>query len=175
MKKLVGLLFIICVFSLAEAKISKKYKRPMLQVAPRMSLYINDFYADGTAFGLGGDIIINPLRSIGFRLGMSELRFNGGTAFTINSQSNNFIPRLDALIYIPMHGAQPFAHFGFGLSTSEYLTLVAVGGGMGVDYYAQKSFAFTVDPGIYILSASNGGSQTEVTFRLNAGIKFGIQ
>lgn len=174
MKKIMIILLLLIVVSFVDAKVGKRFGRPMLQVEPKMSLYINDIIADGTAFGLGGDVIINPMRNMGFRLNMMELRFNGGTSFTVNYGMMGYIPRFDALIYIPMQGAQPFGHVGFGLTTYEGFTLFAIGGGVGFDFYMQKTMAFSIEPGIYIVSASNGTSQTEVVFRLTGGVKFGI-
>lgn len=178
MKKIMTVLLLLIVVSLLEAKVGRRFGRPLLQVEPRMSLYINDYGFSnpdgGTGFGIGGDVIINPIRTMGFRLNMMELHFGEGTAFTLNSGFLGFIPRFDALIYIPMQGAQPFGHVGFSLATFEGFTLFAIGGGVGFDFYTQKTMAFSIEPGIYIVNYSNGNSDTEVIFRLTGGVKFGI-
>ena len=174
MKKILVILIMVLVVSSLEAKIGKRYGRSMLQVEPRASFYINDAATGETVFGLACDFIFNPFPSLGFRIGLTELRFNGGTVFSMNYGSPALLPSIDGLFYISMRGVQPFVHAGLGLVTREGFTLLAVGGGMGFDYFLNRSTAFSIEPGIYIVNQSNGESDTEVVFRLTVGVKFDL-
>jgi len=168
MKKLFIILAILFMVSTMNAK---GIKKPFVEIAPRTSLYI-----DGeTTFGLGCDVIFNPLRNIGLRVEFVELLFDGGTFFNLNQGFFNTLPSIDALIYIPMQRFQPYFFAGFGISTGEGTTSLAVGGGMGFDFSLGKGNSLFLEPGIYILSFSSGGySDTDVMFRFSAGAKFDI-
>jgi hypothetical protein len=167
MKKLFIILAILFMVSSMSAK---GIKKPFVEIAPRTSLYI-----DGeTTFGLGCDLIFNPRRNIGLRIGLAELQFNGGTHFNLNQGALNALPKIDVLIYMPMRRVQAYIHAGFGLTTVEGFTVLAIGGGMGFDFSMAKGTRLFLEPGIYILNTSNGASNTDVMFRLSAGAKFGI-
>lgn len=168
MKKLFIILAILVMVSSMNAK---GIKKPFVEISPRTSLYI-----DGDAtFGLGCDIIFNPLRNIGLRVEFVELLFDGGTFFNLNQGFFNTLPSIDVLIYIPMQRFQPYFFAGFGISTGEGTTSLAVGGGMGFDFSMGRGNSLFLEPGIYILSFSSGAaSDTDVMFRLSAGAKFDI-
>ncbi len=167
MKKFLLIVTVLLIVSSAEARILKK---PLIEIAPRASVYISE----DNAFGIGSDIVFNPLRNIGFRLEAVELLFNDGTYFMLNHGALKTLPKIDALIYIPMQQMSPYIHTGFGFITGEGATLLALGGGMGFDLRMQKGTTLFIEPGLYILSISDGESDTDVLFRLSFGAKFGL-
>jgi len=167
MKKFLMILTILLVMSSAEARILKK---PLIEIAPRASVYLSE----DNAFGIGSDVVFNPFRKIGFRLEAVELLFNDGTYFILNHGAIKTLPKIDALIYIPMQQMSPYIHTGFGLITGEGSTLLALGGGMGFDLYMRRGTTLFIEPGLYILSFSNGAGDTDVLFRLTFGAKFGL-
>lgn len=173
MKKiLLGLVVLSMVTSL-NARVLKK---SVIEIAPRVSIYIGELNAFGMNpdFGIGSDIVFNPLKNIGFRIGAGEILFNGGTYFMLNQGTLSTFPKFDALIYIPMRQMNPYVHAGFGLTTGEGFTLLAIGGGMGFDFQMRKGTTLFIEPGLYIVSASNGESDTDAVFRLTLGAKFGL-
>ncbi len=167
MKKFLMILAVLLIVSTAEARTLKK---PLIEIAPRASVYLSE----DNAFGIGSDVVFNPFRNIGFRLEAVELLFNDGTYFMLNHGTFKTLPKIDALIYIPMQQMSPYIHTGFGLVTGEGATLLALGGGMGFDLYMRRGTTLFIEPGLYILHFSNGMSDTDVLFRLSFGAKFGI-
>ncbi|UCG91595.1 MAG: hypothetical protein JSV97_11025 [candidate division WOR-3 bacterium] len=164
------ILLILVVLSIVTSLNARVVKKSMIEIAPRLSIYISE----DNAFGIGSDIIFNPLKNIGFRIEAGELLFNGGTYFMLNHGALSTFPKIDALIYIPMRQMNPYIHTGLGLTTGEGFTLLAIGGGMGFDFEMRRGTTLFIEPGLYILSASNGASDTDVVFRLTLGAKFGL-
>ena len=162
MKKLFIILLLVLCISTAYAK---KAKRPLVQFAPKASLYIGS-----VRFGVGAEVVFNPLRSLGFRMGLTEVTFGtGGTAFNLNHGTS-----FDIFFYIPMRKLQPYAYAGFGLSANGG-TRFSIDGGIGLDFVMSRGMNFFVEPGIVISSISVGGvSNTDFMFRLSGGVKFGI-
>lgn len=158
MKKITIIVAIMLLVVAAEAK------RPLVEVEPKASLYIGS-----VRFGLGCDVVFNPLRTVGFRLGVTELSFGDYTQFYLNQGSS-----LDALIYFPMRGMQPYVHTGFGFNmidteagSSTYFT---IRGGLGLNYPWSRGSNLFVEPGVII----SGNGDTDVWFRLSVGGRFGI-
>jgi len=160
MKKLLVVLLLVLCLSAAYAK---RYKRPLVELGPKASLYIGS-----VNFGIGADVVINPLKNIGFRLDVTEVIFGDATVFSLNRGAS-----LDAFIYIPMKGVQPYAFVGFGLSANGG-TIFLIRGGMGFDFVMNKKLKLFAEPGIIFTSVSNGASDTDVTFRVSGGARFGI-
>ncbi len=141
---------------------AKRY-RSLVEVEPKVSLYIGS-----VRFGLGCDVIFNPLKTVSFRFGLTELSFGNYTQFYLN-----FGNSLDALIYFPMRGPQPYVHAGFGfnmIGNGGSVTLFSIRGGLGLTYPWSRATNLFVEPGVII--TDNG--DTDVTFRLSIGARFGV-
>jgi hypothetical protein len=73
----------------ADAKI---LKRSLIEQGPKATLYINDEFN----FGIGVEAVVNLLRSVGFRLNLTEVTFDP-TTFYFNRAGS-----IDVFVYIPM-------------------------------------------------------------------------
>jgi hypothetical protein len=158
MKKIAIIAVLLFLVVAGEAKGS------LIEVEPKASLYIGS-----VRFGLGCDVIVNPLKNVGFRLSFTELSFGDYTQFYLNMGNS-----LDALIYFPVRGIQPYVHTGFGFNmidtdagSSTYYT---IRGGLGLNYPWSRNSILFVEPGVII--AGNG--ESDVWFRLSVGARFGI-
>ena len=171
MKKVVLLMVILIAVSTMDAAASKKLRKSVLDIGTRFSFY-TDF--DDTQFGLGCDFVFNPFKNIGLRVELAELLFNGGTLFSLNHGAFKTFPKTDLLIYLTGREIQPYLHAGFGLVTGDGLTFIMMGGGMGIDYYMNRKFALTLEPGLYFMHASDGASESDLLLRISAGTKFSI-
>jgi len=161
MKKILVVVAILLFIVAAEAK---RY-RPLVEVEPKANLYIGS-----VRFGLGCDILVNPLKTVGFRFSLTELSFGNYTQFYLNFGSS-----LDALIYFPMRGMQPYVHTGLGFHMLDTdpggtNTFFTIRGGLGLNYPWSRGTNFFVEPGVII--TDNG--DTDVTFRLSVGARFGV-
>lgn len=163
MKKILVVVAILLFVAAADAKIAKGY-RSLVEVEPKASLYIGS-----VRFGLGCDILVNPLKTVGFRFGLTELSFGGHTQFYLNHGGS-----LDALFYFPMRGMQPYVHAGFGFHVSDVSgdsrTHFTIRGGLGLNYPWSRATNLFVEPGVII--TDNG--DTDVTFRLSVGGRFRV-
>jgi len=160
MKKI---LIITAVLLLVVAAEAKSY-RSLVEIEPKASLYIGS-----VRFGLGCDVVFNPLRTVGFRLGVTELSFGDYTQFYLNHSTS-----LDALIYFPMSGMQPYVHTGFGFNMIDVgggsSTFFSIRGGLGLSYPWSRGSNLFVEPGVII----SGNGETDVWFRLSVGARFGV-
>ena len=159
---ILGLLVFVTTLSAKGLK-----SRPLIEGGPKASLYIGS-----VAFGIGSEVVVNPLKNMGFRFNLAEIHFNDGTRFTLNQGS------LDALLYIPMQELQPYIHAGLGL-TANGGTTFSISGGMGLNFTMNRGTDVFVEPGIIITSISvdgvdGDGDNTDVQFRLSAGARFGL-
>jgi len=158
MKKILIVIAILLFVVAAEAK------KPLVEVEPKASLYIGS-----VRFGLGCDILVNPLKTVGFRFGLTELSFGGHTQFYLNHSGS-----LDALFYFPMRGMQPYVHAGLGFNMIDTEagsnTLFTIRGGLGLNYPWSRGTNLFVEPGVII----SDNVDTDVTFRLSVGARFGI-
>lgn len=169
MKKLFLILVILLFIASADAAILKRSKRPLVEIGPKASLYIGS-----VRFGIGAEIAFNPLKNVGFRMDFTELSFGDYTQLHLN-----YIGSFDALIYIPMRGLRginPYLHTGFGLNMVDTdagsETALSLRAGMGITYPWSKTTDLFIEPGIII--ADPGAGDTETTFRLSFGGRFGI-
>ncbi len=168
MKKLFVVLALVLLVSTAGAKIRKTPRRSLVEIGPKASLYIGD----ETRFGIGADVLVNPLRNLAVRFGITEVSFgDGGTWFTLNQGFWYHGGSLDALIYLPMRGMQPYVHAGFGLTANGDASFL-IRGGMGFDYTWAQGTDLFVEPGIIIIDPGYG--DTDFVFRLTFGAKFGL-
>ena len=171
MKKTALILALLITVSTMDAGASRRLRKSVFDIGTRFSFY-TDF--DDTQFGLGCDFVFNPFRNIGLRVELAELLFNDGTLFSLNHGVFKAFPKTDLLIYLMGREIQPYLHAGFGLVTGEGVTFVMLGGGMGIDYYMNRKFALSLEPGLYFMHASDGASDSDLLLRISAGAKFSI-
>jgi hypothetical protein len=168
MKKYIVLFMLISTFVCLEAKSLKRSTLPLLEIGPKASLYISDDFA----LGIGSELVCNPVRNVGIRLDITELRFGGITRFYVNYNSS-----LDGLFYIPMRGIEPYVHGGLGFvlidneSPADNTTSFNMRFGMGFLFPINARTNFFVEPGILI---ENLGDHTDAIFRLSFGARFGM-
>lgn len=142
--------------------------RPLIQVAPKASLYL----IDATEFGIGADIIVNPAPEFGFRINPVLLTFDN-TALNLNYGLSTYNTYIDGLYYfdgkLPLH-----AYGGFGLYLYEVAgeteSMYVLRGGAGIDYEINKDFDAFGEAGLSI--AGNGG--TNIVLEISGGVKFGL-
>ena len=163
MKKILIVVAILFVVSSMDAKV---IRRSTLEIGPKASLYIGDLVDDDVGLGLGAELVLNPMRSIGFRIDLTELLIADNTSFVLN-QGGSF----DALFYLPTRTLNLYIHTGFGLATNGN-TVFSVRAGMGLLYPWRRSGYFFFEPGIIITDVED--VDTAVTFRFSAGARFGI-
>ncbi len=162
MKKFLIILVILLSVSAVEAR---RIKHPLIEIGPKASLYISS-----VRFGIGAEVVCNPLKVVGFRTELIEVSFGDYTNFYMNAGGS-----LDALIYIPMRGIEPYIHTGFGfnvLSNGGSVTTFAIRAGMGLNYAVNRGTVLFVEPGIIIVDSGVGG--TDAIFRLSFGGRFGL-
>lgn len=166
MKKIMIITAILLLVVAAEAK------RSLVEIEPKASLYIGS-----VRFGIGCDAIFNPMKTIGFRFGLTELSFGDDyTQFYLNFMNLN--SSLDALIYFPMRGMQPYVHTGIGFLMIDTdpggsNTFFTLRGGLGLNYPWSRGANLFVEPGVIITDLGEL-SDTDVVFRLSVGARFGI-
>lgn len=162
MKKILILLSILAIFSSLQAK---KSTRALIEIGPKGTLYISD----DVSFGIGAEAIFNPVRNVGVRMDLTEIRFGGNTTFVLNHGIS-----LDGLIYIPMRELQPYVHAGFGFTVVDTdpgsHSFFSIRAGMGFNFEMNRGTILFGEPGIIIEDAGD----TNVTFRLAFGARFGL-
>lgn len=168
MKKILIAIAILLFVVAAEAK---RY-RSLVELEPKASLYIGS-----VRFGIGCDVIFNPLKTVGFRYSGTELSFGDDhTQFHLNFSFLN--SSLDALIYFPMREMQPYVHTGIGFlvldtDPGDSNTFFTIRGGLGLNYPWRRGTNLFVEPGVIITDPGDWGD-TDVIFRLSVGARFGI-
>ncbi|HEX7320288.1 MAG TPA: hypothetical protein VF399_08025 [bacterium] len=168
MKKYIVLFILISTFVCLEAKSLRRSTLPLLEIGPKASLYISN----DIALGIGAELVCNPVRNIGIRLDVTELRFGGNTIFYLNCNSS-----LDGLFYIPMRGFEPYVHGGVGFmfvdneGSAGSSTSFTMRFGMGGLFPINNRTNFFVEPGIVV---EDLGDNTNAIFRLSFGARFGV-
>jgi len=161
MKKVFIIMAMLFIISSVDAKI---FKRALIEIGPKASLYINE----DVQFGIGVEVVVNPLRSVGFRFNLTEIRFDP-TTFHFNREGS-----LDAFIYLPMKGLQLYVHSGIGLKTRETgddpKTHYSIQGGLGLNYPLNQRTTLFAEPAVII----SGNGETDVSFRISVGGRFGV-
>jgi hypothetical protein len=163
MKRLFIILLILFAVASMQAKVYKSVRPSLIEIGPKGSLYISS-----VRFGIGAEVLFNPMPTFGIRVDATEVSFGNGTVFYLNHGGS-----LDALIYIPMRGMQPYVHTGFGfsvISNGGSATLFSIRAGLGLNYPMARNAKLFIEPGIIIYG--NGG--TDVMFRLSMGGRFGL-
>lgn len=165
MKKLFIIMAMLFIISSVDAKI---FKRSLIEIGPKASLYINE----DVQFGIGVEVVVNPLRSVGFRFNLTEIRFDP-TTFYFNREGS-----IDAFVYIPMQNMQLYVLAGIGLKTHETgdgtQTHYSIQGGLGLNYPLNQRTTLFAEPAVII--SGNGGTngETDVSFRVSVGGRFGV-
>ncbi len=168
MKKILIVIAMLLFVVAAEAKRS----RSLVEVEPKASLYIGS-----VRFGIGCDVIFNPLKTVGFRFSGTELSFGDDqTQLYLNVSFLN--SSLDALIYFPMRGMQPYVHTGIGIlildtDPGDSNTFFTIRGGLGLNYPWSRGTNLFIEPGVIITDPGDWGD-TDVIFRLSVGARFGV-
>jgi len=167
MKRIIVACLLLLAFVSVEAKGTKRATRPLLEIGPKASLYLGE----DIQFGMGAEVIANPLRNFGVRFDITEIRFGNATQFYLNYGSS-----IDALIYIPMRGIDPYVHAGVGFmfvdnpGPGSPSTLFSLRFGMGFLYALNPKTNLMIEPGILIIDAG----ETDAVFRLSCGGRFNV-
>ncbi len=161
MKKIFVMSVMLFIVLSADAKI---LKGSLIELGPKATLYIND----EINFGIGVEAVVNPLRSVGFRVNLTEVTFDP-TTFYFNREGS-----IDAFVYIPMQRMQLYVLAGVGLKIHETgagtQTRYSISGGLGLNYPLHPKTALFVEPAVII----SGNGDTDVSFRVSAGVRFGV-
>ncbi len=161
MKKVMKILVMLFIISPLFADAAK---RPLIELGPKGTLYING----GVDFGLGVEAVVNPLEKVGFRINLTEITFDP-TTFCFNRDGS-----IDAFVYIPLQSMQLYALAGVGLKTHDTgagtQTRYSISGGLGLNYPLNPRTCLFAEPAVII----TGNGDTDVSFRISAGARFGI-
>lgn len=169
MKRLcIGFLLLFLAAGL-QARGPKAEKKSLFELGAKASAFMGeeDFQA-----GIGVEAVINPSSMFGIRYELFDARFGGGlvTIGILNVSS------LDAIVYLPMAGMEPYIHAGAGISTTfgegSSIWIYGVRAGMGLSYRLNKNMKIFGEPGILIDRFPGVGTTT--TFRLSAGVRIGL-
>lgn len=161
MKKVVTIFVMLFIISPFFANATK---RPLIELGPKGTLYING----EVDFGLGVEVVVNPLEKIGFRVNLTEIIFDP-TTFYFNRDGS-----IDAFIYIPLQNMQLYALVGLGLKTHDTgagtQTHYSISGGLGLNYPLNPKTCLFAEPAVII----SGNGEIDVSFRVSAGARFRI-
>jgi hypothetical protein len=169
MKKIIFIALLLVLGIRLEAKGLRAAKKPWLEFGGKANVFLG---GDDVLAGWGEEAVINPFKFIGLRYELLDVRFGGGlvrvAALDISS--------LDALIYLPMTGVEPYIHAGLGVSASfgsgSSFWIFSLRGGMGVNFTLNKKINVFAEPGILIDRRPEPGTKT--TFRLSLGARIGL-
>jgi len=154
----------------SEAKAPAHSKKPLVEVGGKVNLFLSN----ATAVGLGAEVVVNPFRRLGLRYEFFDVRYQDPvvTVSLLSSTSSN----LDALIYLPMPGIEPYIHAGIGLSASfgggSSQWIYGFRCGMGLNYSLTKRSDFFAETGVLFNDAT--GVDAATAFRLSAGVRLGL-
>ncbi|KPK68999.1 hypothetical protein AMJ87_11115 [candidate division WOR_3 bacterium SM23_60] len=166
MKRLIIVAVLFVFITTASAFPVKKSRKPLVEFGPKANLYIGS-----VRFGIGAELIVNPLRNLGIRMDLVEFSFGDDlTEFYMNYGGS-----LDALIHFPAQSINPYFYGGFSLFSFDrdrfsdtYFTFRF---GLGLEHAWDRNTNVFVEPGLIIADA---GGNTETIFRLSAGARLGI-
>lgn len=166
MKKLIIFALLLVFVTTASALPVKKSRKSLVEFGPKASLYISS-----VRFGLGAEIVFNPMRNLGIRMDLAEFSFGEDlTEFYLNYGGS-----LDALIHFPARGMNPYFYAGLGLvsfSNGISRTDFAFRFGLGIEHAWDRNTNVFLEPGLII--ADIGAGETRTTFRLSAGARLGL-
>jgi hypothetical protein len=158
-------IFLVLVIVLVALPLSA---RPKIEFSPRGSLYIDG----GVNFGIGGDIIVNPKKQFGVRVNIAEVVFGDNTAFSLNMLNLGNFTNFDILYYTDIAGLFSYIDITFGLLSQGGGTMLAVGGGLGLEKYMGKGNYIFLEPAIVFISNSAGAN--DLMFKGSVGVKLGL-
>lgn len=161
MKKMLLLLVVVLVALPLSA-------RPKIEFSPRGTLYLDG----GVNFGIGGDIIVNPKKQFGVRVNIAEVVFGENTAFSLNMLNIGNFTNFDVLYYTDIAGLFSYIDLTFGLLSQGGGTMVAIGGGLGLEKYLGKGNYLFLEPAVVFISNSAGAN--DLMFKGSVGIKLGL-
>jgi len=141
--------------------------RPKLEFAPRGSIYISS-----VNFGIGADIIVNPMKNLGVRVNLAEVVFGDNTAFSLNAGNIFSFSNLDILYYTNIANIFSYVDIVFGLLSQTGGTTIAVGGGLGLEKYMGKGNYIFLEPAL--IFSDGPFTDGDLTFRTSFGLKLGI-
>ena len=166
MKRLIIIVVFFAFVATASAVPVKKSRHSLVEFGPKASLYIGS-----VRFGIGAELVFNPMRNLGIRMDLAEFSFGDDyTQFYMNYGGS-----LDALLHFPTRGINPYFFGGLGLvsfSNGASRTDFAFRFGLGLEHAWDRNTNVFLEPGLII--ADIGGDDTETTFRLSAGARLGI-
>ena len=148
--------------------------RPKLEISPRFSLHYSDEFFDGTRWSLGGDITFNPTNNIGLRVNMFEFLLGDYSFFSMNMMNmvTLYSPQINFLYYMNLGtGLSSYIVMNFGVMGGEGSSLLAIGGGIGLEPNIGKRNSIFVEPGLTFLS---GEGDSELIIKVSGGMKFGF-
>ena len=160
MKKMLLLLVVVLVALPLSA-------RPRLEFSPRGSLYISS-----VNFGIGADIIVNPMKNLGVRVNLAEVVFGDATAFSLNAGNLFTFSTFDILYYTDIAGLFSYVDIVFGLVSATGGTSIAIGGGLGLEKYMGKGNYIFLEPAL--IFTDGPVTEGDLTFRTSFGLKLGI-
>jgi hypothetical protein len=162
MKKSLIFLLFLCVVINGQAQTRKATKKSLIEFGPKANLYIGS-----VRFGIGAEILVNPLKTVGLRTNLTELIFGeDNTRFHFNLRDIS----IDGILYLPMPGLEPYVFLGFGLAANGH-TDIDFRGGLGLNYPITRGSHIFVEPGA-IISHNSYTEKTDISFRLSAGGRF---
>lgn len=156
--------------TLAEARVPARGRKPMAEAGGK----VNVILADQTALGLAAEVVVNPFPRLGLRYEFFDARYQD-PVFSV-SLLGPAAGNLDALVYLPMSGFEPYIHAGIGLSagfgSGSTQWTFGFRCGLGLRHALSKQAGFFAETGILFDDATGAGSST--AFRLSAGLRFGL-
>ncbi len=141
--------------------------RPKLEFSPRGSLYISS-----VNFGIGADVIVNPMKNLGVRVNLAEVVFGDVTAFSLNSGNLFSFSNFDILYYTDIAGIFSYVDIVFGLLSASGGTTISIGGGLGLEKYMGKGNYVFLEPAL--IFKDGPFTEGDLTFRTSFGLKLGI-
>ncbi len=141
--------------------------RPKLEFSPRGSLYISS-----VNFGIGADVIVNPIKNFGLRVNLAEVVFGDVTAFSLNSGNLFSFSNFDILYYTDIAGLFSYVDIIFGLLSTSGGTTISIGGGLGVEKYMGKGNYMFLEPSL--IFSDGPGPGNDLVFRTSFGLKLGV-
>lgn len=166
MKKLIIFALLLVFVTTASALPVKKSRKSLVEFGPKASLYIGS-----VRFGIGAELVFNPIRNLGIRMDLAEFSFGEDlTEFHMNYGGS-----LDALIHFPARSMNPYFYGGlslFSFSIDGFSdTFFAFRFGLGLEHAWDRNTNVFIEPGLIVADA---GGDTETMFRLSAGARLGI-
>lgn len=166
MKRFIAIVVFFAFVATASAVPVRKPKHSLVEFGPKANLYIGS-----VRFGIGAELIVNPLRNLGIRMDVAEFSFgNHLTEFHMNYGGS-----LDALIHFPAQQINPYFYGGFSLFSFDIDgfsdTFFTFRFGLGLEHTWDRNMNVFIEPGFMIADA---GGETETIFRLSAGARLGL-